>query len=82
MVRLLAFGIDVSAQMGFIGSFVCTKTCIAINTVRTVFGLNTSDAFVKHRNACYGCCQKLFKLFPDHFVLSTVFLKPFAIIVL
>ena len=57
MIRFLAIGIDIAAEMYFVRSLIRRKTSIAINTVSAVLGFYTSDTIIKQRDSGDNSCQ-------------------------
>ena len=68
MIGLLAFGIDITAKMYLIGCLIRREAGIPINTIGTIFGLDSPDCFIEQRNAGDYCCQKVIKLGTGYFI--------------
>lgn len=81
MIGFFPFGVDITSKMVFIWSFVLREAGIPIDTVGTLFGFYTTDAFIEQGNTGDDSRKQLFELITGNLVLIPMGIEPFSIIV-
>ena len=78
---LFAFGVDVGSEMVFVWRLVGRESGVAIESVGAVLDLYVGYFGIERHDAFDGLLYTPFELGTGGFVVTFVFLEPFAIVV-